>query len=165
MFGSIAWQSVAQVLEATASDKPAPGSGAAAALALGLGAACAGKAARVTLKHYPERMALGEADARLAAIRADALKDGDGDARCFEALVAHEPGVADRLVAIGRHLLARALEAKALIAEIEDAVAPMMSNDILAAQELVDSAVAILRANLAENGVYSSDSSLSEALT
>jgi len=61
LFGSIAWQSVADVLEATASEKPAPGSGAAAALALGLGAACAGKAARISLKHHPDRGGLATA--------------------------------------------------------------------------------------------------------
>lgn len=151
MFGSIAWQSVADVLEATASDKPAPGSGAAAALALGLGAACAGKAARMTLKHHPERDALAAADARLAEIRAEALRDGDGDAACFAALVAHEPGVAERLIEIGRNLLDRAIEAKALVMRIEPAVAPIMRNDILAAQALIDSAAMIARANLTDN--------------
>ncbi|HEU4968279.1 cyclodeaminase/cyclohydrolase family protein [Sphingomonas sp.] len=149
MLGSIAWQSVAEVLEATASEEPAPGSGAAAALALGLGAACAGKAARITLKHHPERLALAAADARLAEIRADALRDGDGDAACFTALVAHEPGVADRLIEIGEHLLVRTLHAKAVVAEMEAGIMPIMRNDMLAARMLIDSAEAIVRANLA----------------
>lgn len=166
MFGSIAWQSVADVLEATASDKPAPGSGAAAALALGLGAACAGKAARMTLKHHPERDALAAADARLAEIRAEALRDGDGDAACFAALVAHEPGVAERLIEIGRNLLDRAIEAKALVMRIEPAVAPIMRNDILAAQALIDSAAMIARANLTDNAeAQPPGDSLFDALT
>lgn len=165
MFGSIAWQSVSDVLEATASEKPAPGSGAAAALALGLGAACAGKAARITLKHHPERKELVAADVRLAQIRAEALRQGDGDAACFAALVAHEPGVAERLIEIGRNLLAHAAEAKALIDSMADTVAPIMRNDILAAQTLIESAESIARANLAENvGAQSSGSSRSDAV-
>ncbi|MBA2918297.1 hypothetical protein GON01_04830 [Sphingomonas sp. MAH-20] len=165
LFGSIAWQSVAEVLEATASDAPAPGSGAAAALALGLGVACASKAARITLKHHPERQALAAADARLGEIRADALRDGDGDAACFAALVAHEPGVAERLVEIGEHLLARTLHARALVAEMEASVAPIMRNDLLAARLLIDSAEAIVRANLAGTaGAQSSSDNCSDAV-
>lgn len=165
MLGSIAWQSVSDVLEATASDKPAPGSGAAAAMALGLGAACAGKAARMTLKHHPERDALAVADARLAEIRAEALRDGDGDGDCFAALMAHEPGVAERLIEIGRNQLDRAIEAKALVEQIEPCIAPIMRNDILAAQSLIRSAEAIVRANLAENAdAQTPGSSLSDAV-
>jgi hypothetical protein len=161
--GSIAWQSVADVLEATASDRPAPGSGAAAALALGLGAACAAKAARITLKHHPERAALATADARLAQIRAEALRDGDGDAACFAALIDHEPGVQDRLIEIGRNLLDRAVEARALVARIGPAVSPIMANDLLAAEKLIESAETIVRANLAENEAQSSGNSFSDA--
>lgn len=163
MFGSIAWQSVADVLEATASEKPAPGSGAAAALALGLGAACAGKAARITLKRHPERDGLAVADARLAQIRAEALRDGDGDGACFTALLNHEPDVAEQLIEIGRNLLGRAAEAKALVADIEPKVASIVQNDILAARSLIESAESIVRANLAENEAQSSGNSLSDA--
>jgi hypothetical protein len=164
LFGSIAWNSVSDVLEATASERPAPGSGAAAALALSLGTACAAKAARITLKHHPERSALAVADARLSQIRSESLRDGDGDGECFTALINHEPGVAERLIAIGRSLLDRAVEAKGLVAKIEDKVAPIVRNDILAARELIESAEAIVRANLAENEAQSSGSNRSDAV-
>lgn len=163
MSGSIAWQSVSDVLEATASERPAPGSGAAAALALGLGAACAGKAVRITLKHHPERDGLAVADARFAQIRAEALRDGDGDGACFTALLNHEPGVAEQLIAIGHDMLDRAVEAKALVADIEPKIAAIVYNDILAARTLIESAESIVRANLADNEAQSSGNNLSDA--
>lgn len=51
----IGQMTVAELLVAIASDKPAPGAGAAGALALALGLACARKALRITGEHHPPR--------------------------------------------------------------------------------------------------------------
>src|SRR4051812_22383825 len=84
---TISDQSLSSFTEAIAAPEPAPGSGAAAGAALALGIACMRKALRITLKHHPERAGLAEAESRLRAIGAEALAAGEGDARCFEAVL------------------------------------------------------------------------------
>jgi len=147
----IAAQTLGELVDAIASREPAPGAGVAAAAALALGIACARKAAAITLKHHPELPDLIRDDARLAELADQALRLGDRDASCFRAAIGHDEQAEAKLIEGGEQLLMLAAEAREAIASISAQSDPMMRNDILAADVLIDAAATIVRANLAEN--------------
>lgn len=148
---SIAEQPLGRLADAIASIEPAPGSGAAAAAALTLGIACARKAAAITLRHRPDAAGLEQEDARLAELSGRALRLGDTDASCFGALIGHDEAAADALAKAGEQLLHLAAEALDRVASIAASSDPKMRNDVLAAQQLIDAAIRIVRANLEDN--------------
>jgi hypothetical protein len=158
---SIAEQSLREFVKAIASNEPAPGSGAAAGAALAIGVACARKAVAITMAHGTQSP-LDDAACQLSDMADQALRLGDRDADCFRALIGHDENAAEKLVDTGLQLLDLAARAQDCIMGIH--VDPVMRNDLFAAHALIECAVMIVRANLAENEAQSSGSSRSEAV-
>ena len=140
------------LVDAIASEHVSPGSGSAAALALALGAACAGKAAAISLRHYPERLALQGARMELERIAARALSGAQEDADRFARFVHdHDPQSGKQLLRAGESLEHTAERLERLIGELEPLVAEVVRADIGAARALCRAFLTIERANLREN--------------
>jgi formiminotetrahydrofolate cyclodeaminase len=145
-------RSIRALVEAIASEHVSPGSGSAAALALALGAACAGKAAAISLKHYPDRPALQAARAELERIAARALAGAREDADRFARFVHdHDPKSGAQLLRTGESLEHTAERLQRLIGELEPLIAEVVRADIGAARALCGAFLTIERANLREN--------------
>ncbi len=139
---------IRELLQRIGSSAVSPGAGVAGAVALALAAACARKAASVSLKHQADDSVLQQAQATLEEIEREALVDGERDAEAFSTLV-HEKNRAAVEQLLGEeerfgHLIARLTVAI-------DAVAPRvraaMTGDVIAAKALVTAAQRILDSN------------------
>jgi|GEM_PF-1642897 len=152
----LAERPLGEVIGSIASELIAPGAGAAGAVALALAAACAEKAAAITLKRADERQhvdpGLRGARDRLADIRGRALRGAEVDASRFEDFVrAHDAESAERLVDSGEWLKRLAAELDRVLGELEGRVDRVVASDITAAQALRNAFAAIQRTNLDEN--------------
>jgi formiminotetrahydrofolate cyclodeaminase len=83
---------VEALIESIASRRISPGAGSAAAVVLALGAACARKAALVSLKHRPDDERLQQAARTCESIACEALSGAEEDAREFERLMRSHGG-------------------------------------------------------------------------
>lgn len=149
--GPIAERPLHEVIAAIGSDHVSPGAGAAGAVALGLAAACAHKAAAVSLKHHPDDAALLDAAERLAVIARRALLGADRDSDAFRGFIqSPSPQSTARLIAAGA-TLAHLIDAlHAVIDDIEPRVIPTLVGDVLAARALAGAARTIQEKNSAD---------------
>ena len=139
------------VISAIGSDRVSPGAGAAGAVALGLAAACAHKAAVVSLKHRPDDAVLAAAVERLAAIARRALLGADRDSNAFRGFIrAPGPQAAARLIAVGATLAHLIDSLHSVIDDIEPRVIATLAGDVLAARALAGAARTIQEKNSAD---------------
>jgi hypothetical protein len=142
---------ISELLELIGSSAVSPGAGVAGAVALALAAACARKAASVSLKHRADDSELRRVQVTLEDIERDALVGGERDAEAFSGLI-HE-----RSRAAVERLICEEERLGYLIARLTfaiDAVAPRiqaaMTGDIVAAKALVSAAQRIRDSNEGE---------------
>jgi formiminotetrahydrofolate cyclodeaminase len=148
---SIGQMRVEELIDAIGGNRVSPGSGAAGAVTLALAAACAAKAAAISLKHQPHQDGLQHAQDTLEWIARFALAGADRDAEAFTAFIKeHTSGAIAQLIREGdkiAHLIK-------VLANVLDKVAPQidanMSGDIVAARALMEAARKIQLSNLAE---------------
>jgi hypothetical protein len=148
---TIAELRVEDLIARIGSTRMTPGAGAAGAVALALGAACAAKAAAISLKHRPAEVGLQHALVKFEHIASLALKDADRDSAAFAGYL-HSPNAdsAARLVQEGdqvAHLIDALLGA---LAEIERDIEPTMAGDLLAARALAAASRRIQESNESE---------------
>jgi DNA-binding transcriptional regulator YiaG len=142
---------IARFLAALHSNAPSPGAGAAGAVALALGAACAGKAASISLRHSPDDTVLADADAALRAAAARALWLAEEDCRCFtQHLAQKDDGSAAALERCGQQLLELAQQVDSLCTQLQGRISTNMHGDIVAAGALVAASRSIQHRNLDE---------------
>jgi hypothetical protein len=118
---------------------------------LALAAACAAKAAAISLKHQPQNAGLWQSDDILERIARFALAGADRDAEAFTAFIKeHTPGAIAQLIREGDKI-AHLID---VLAGVLDKIAPEteanMSGDITAARALMEAARTIQLTNLAE---------------
>jgi hypothetical protein len=120
---------------------------------LALAAACAHKAAAVSLKHRPDDAVLLAAADRLAAIARRALLGADRDSDAFRGFIrAPSPESSARLIAAGATIAHLIDLLHAVIDDIEPCVRDTLAGDVLAARALADAARSIQEKNAAESG-------------
>jgi hypothetical protein len=140
-----------ELLAQISSNAITPGSGVAGALALALAAACAYKAASITLKHAPETLELRSALVTLRVIASTALADGDRDSDAFEAVVHQKSSPAiDRLVCEEEQFADLVTTLVEVVDRIESQIQPNMAGDIFAARALATAAQQIQERNEGE---------------
>ena len=142
---------IQELLTSIGSNAVSPGAGAAGAIAVALAAACAHKAASVSLKHRPDDAELQAALITFQAIEQQALTDGERDAEAFSTLMHERTHVAvDRLICEEERLGHLIAKLKGTIDAIVPRIQANMSGDIVAAKALVEAGQRILDRNVAE---------------
>ena len=127
------------------------GSGAAGAVALGLAAACAAKAAAITLKYNPQNAELKQAHAALMRAIDKALQGSDEDAVEFSNYLQEgTQEAAERVLAADEELLTLVDALLAVLDRIESQIRPNVAADVKAARVLIDAARAIQVENVSE---------------
>jgi len=149
---NLADRPLGEVIEAIGSADVSPGAGAAGAVGLALAAACARKAAAVTLKHRPDDAALTKVCSELSDIALGALRGADEDAAQFETFI-HEADAqsAEHLLQVGARLTRTARVVTALLSDLAERVDPAVRADVAAAQALCDAFTEIETMNLEQN--------------
>jgi formiminotetrahydrofolate cyclodeaminase len=139
-----------RLAELICSDAVTPGAGAAGALTLALAAACAGKAAAVSLRHSDDSR-LHLALDRFRDLSRRALHEADDDAEAFAAWVGDRDADATDQLIESEKRIARLIDALLLaIKEIEPFIRRNMIGDLTAAKSLALAAKTIQTANEAE---------------
>jgi hypothetical protein len=148
---SLADLRIRELLERISGNSVTPGAGAAGALTLALAAACASKAASITLKHAPHDARLAPALSGLDKILGFALQGADADSRAFADFLAHKnPTGAAELIKTGE-AMAHLIDAlMAIIGDLESHVRSSMTGDLIAARSLAAAARIIQSTNEAE---------------
>ena len=143
--------SIQELLTSIGSDDVSPGAGTAGAVAVALAAACAHKAASVSLKHRPDDAELQAALTTFQAIERQALTEGERDAEAFSALI-HERSLAavNRLICEEERLGHLITKLTGTIDAIAPRIQANMSGDIVAAKALVEAGQRIQDRNEAE---------------
>lgn len=142
---------IRELLQLIGSSAVSPGAGVAGAVALALAAACARKAASVSLKHHADDQVLQRAQATLEEIEREALVDGERDAEAFSTLVHEKSRVTvERLLReeerLGYLITRLTVEIEAIASRIQAA----MTGDIVAAKALVSATQRICDSNRGE---------------
>jgi formiminotetrahydrofolate cyclodeaminase len=157
MSGSYATLSVAELLEALASDEPTPGGGAGAAIAVALAAGLVAMAARRSLTQIPQATAVAD---RADELRRLALSLAAEDAESYEAVLESREGRAQALSAAANPPLAvteAASEIASLAAHLARSGNPNLRGDALTAAFLADAgaraAAELVEINLRAAGV------------
>jgi formiminotetrahydrofolate cyclodeaminase len=141
-----------EVIEAIGSADVSPGAGAAGAVGLALAAACARKAAAITLKHRPDDAALGKLRSELSDIVRRALRGADEDASQFETFIRERDAQsAENLLQVGAGLTRAARALTELLSDLADRVDPAVRADVTAAQALCDAFSEIETINREQN--------------
>jgi formiminotetrahydrofolate cyclodeaminase len=146
----LAESSVEALIESIASRRISPGAGSAAAVVLALGAACARKAALVSLKHRPDDERLQQAARTCESIAREALSGAEEDAREFERLMRSQDkaAAASQLLELGHRLLRRAEELLRLGASMRPLVIEPVIADLDACEAFARAAKQIEVRNL-----------------
>jgi methenyltetrahydrofolate cyclohydrolase len=148
---SIAQMRVEHLIDAVSGKQVSPGSGAAGAVTLALAAACAAKAATISMQHQPEHSGLQRAQETLERVAHFALAGADRDAEAFTAFIkGHTLGAIAQLIREGDKLARLIDVVSATVDELAPHIEPNMAGDLVAARALVDAARRIQSANLAE---------------
>jgi formiminotetrahydrofolate cyclodeaminase len=149
----LAESSVEVLIESIASCRIAPGAGSAAAVVLALGAACARKAALVSLKHRPDDERLQQAARTCEVIAREALSGADKDAREFERLLRSQDkaAAAAQLLELGHRLERRAEEVLRLAASMRPLVIRPVIADLDACEAFARAAKQVEVRNLEDN--------------
>jgi formiminotetrahydrofolate cyclodeaminase len=143
--------SLEDFLRDLSSDSGRAGSGAAGAIALALGAACAAKAAAITLKHAPDNDQLREARGQLLAHIDAAIEGSDDDSKLFARFLRHRSRLAaEGVISADQKLLERVDELTAILESIDPQIRQNVAGDIVAARALSVAARAIQIENIAE---------------
>jgi formiminotetrahydrofolate cyclodeaminase len=145
--------SVEVLIESIASRRIAPGAGSAAAVVLALGAACAQKAALVSLKHRPDDERLQQAARNCESIAREALSGAEEDAREFARLLRSpdKAAAAARLLELGHRLERRAEELLRLAATMRPLVIKSVIADLDACEAFARAAKQVEVRNLEED--------------
>ncbi|MGH8220368.1 MAG: cyclodeaminase/cyclohydrolase family protein [Steroidobacteraceae bacterium] len=123
------------------SGEVSPGAGAAGAVVLALAAACAGKAASVTLKHLPDEIELRSSLACLRQIARYALTDADRDSEAFKAFIqSRSSSAVARLVSEGGRVAQLIATLDSVIDGIEPLIRTNVMGDLVAARVLASAA-------------------------
>jgi formiminotetrahydrofolate cyclodeaminase len=151
--GRLAESSVEVLIESIASRRIAPGAGSAAAVVLALGAACAQKAALVSLKHRPNDERLQQAARTCEAIAREALSGADKDAREFERSLRSQDkaAAAAQLLELGHRLKRRAEELMRLAATMRPLVITPVMADLDACEAFARAAKQVELRNLEDD--------------
>jgi formiminotetrahydrofolate cyclodeaminase len=149
----LAESSVEVLIESIASRRIAPGAGSAAAVVLALGAACAQKAAGISLKHRPDDERLQQAARACEDIAREALSGADEDAREFERLLRSQDkaAAAAQLLELGRRLERRAVELLRLAATMRPLVIKPVIADLDACEAFARAAKQVEVRNLEDD--------------
>jgi formiminotetrahydrofolate cyclodeaminase len=143
--------SLEDFLRDLSSDSGRAGSGAAGAIALALGAACAAKAAAISLKHDPNNDQLREARGQLLAHIDAAIEGSDDDSKLFARFLRHRSRLAaESVISADQKLLERVDELTAILESIDPQIRQNVAGDIVAARALSVAARAIQIENIAE---------------
>lgn len=134
--------SVGELLTRMADPRPGPSAGSAAALAAGLAAALIGKIARLSTRRLPDARELAE---RADRLRGRAVELADADAAAVVAMLARPDAEADPdAIAVPEEIGDLATELGTSARHLAATVNPWLRADALAAQQLAESAVAII---------------------
>lgn len=137
------------------SDQVAPGAGSAGAVALALAAACARKAAAVSLKHHPSETVLQGALECCDEIARHAMSDADLDSEAFRSFIrTRSAAAAARLVDTGEKLAHLIDALTAVVDAVEPRIKSSMAGDLSAARALAAAARRIQAGNEAEAQAY-----------
>jgi hypothetical protein len=148
---SIADWRVKDLIALIGSDHVAPGAGSAGAVALGLAAACASKAASISLKHHPGEIGLQGALECFREIGRRALSGADQDAEAFADFIrVRNVAAADRLVCTGETLAHLISAFCAIIDDMEPRIQASVAGDVAATRALAGAARSIQVSNEAE---------------
>lgn len=148
---SIADWRVRDLMAAIGSGQVAPGAGSAGAVTLALAAACAGKAAVISLKHRPTEPALQGAPEACTEIARLALTDADRDSEAFAQFIrTHNAASAARLIDAGEALAALRSALLGVVERVERHVERSVAGDLVAARALAEAAGIIQAHNEAE---------------
>lgn len=149
----LAESSVEALIESIASRRIAPGAGSAAAVVLALGAACARKAALVSLKHRPDDERLLQAAQTCESIAREALSGAEEDAREFERLLRSrdKAAAAAQLLELGHRLERRSEELLRLAARIRPLVIKPVIADLDACEAFARAAKQVEVRNLEDD--------------
>lgn len=143
--------SLEDFLRDLSSDTGRAGSGAAGAIALALGAACAAKAAAITLKHTPANAQLLQARHQLLAHIDAAIEGSDKDSERFLQFLRHRSRLAaESVISADEKLLNLVDELAAILESIDPQVRQNVSGDLVAARALSAAARTIQIENIAE---------------
>jgi methenyltetrahydrofolate cyclohydrolase len=138
-------------LHALSSDEGLPGSGAAGAIALALGAACAAKAAALTLKHAPDNAPLRQAHSQLMACMDAAVEGSDTDSKRFASFLhRRSTEAADSVIAADQALVSLVDTVTALLETLDPQVRKSVAGDLVAARALNNAARIIQTENISE---------------
>jgi len=143
--------SLEDFLRDLSSDSGRTGSGAAGAIALALGAACAAKAAAITLKHAPDNDQLRKARVQLLEHIDAAIEGSDDDSERFARFLRRRSRLAaESVISTDQKLLERVDELTAILESIDPQIRRNVAGDIVAARALSVAARAIQIENIAE---------------
>ena len=143
--------SLEDFLRDLSSDSGRAGSGAAGAIALALGAACAAKAAAISLKHDPNNDQLRQARGQLLAHIDAAIEGSDDDSKLFARFLRHRSRLAaESVISADQKLLERVDELTAILESIDPQIRQNVAGDIVAARALSVAARAIQIENITE---------------
>jgi formiminotetrahydrofolate cyclodeaminase len=147
----IAQMRVEDLIGAIAGKQISPGAGAAGDVTLALAAACATKAATISMKHQPQHVGLRRSQESLESAARFALAGADRDAEAFTAFIKeHSLGAIAQLIREGDRIAHLIDVVAAILAEVTPHIEPNMAGDLVAAHALLDAARKIQSTNSAE---------------
>jgi hypothetical protein len=140
---------VASLIARISADTPSPGCGVAAAVTFGLAAACAAKAAAITLRHSPDDQRLEQARKFFLECARVALDGAEVDRREFaRQLKQNDPVAQARLASTSEGLIESIDRFDAELAAISARIRDNLSGDLFAARSLAAAARAVEENNL-----------------
>jgi len=133
------------------SDDGRTGSGAAGEIALALAAACAAKAAAITLKHSPGNAQLVQARSQLLAHIDAAMEGSDNDSERFLQFLRHPSRIAaQNVISVDEKLLNHVEELATILESMDPQIRQNVAGDLVAARALSVAARTIQIENIAE---------------
>ena len=140
---------VTALIARISADSPSPGCGVAAAVTFGLAAACAAKAAVISLRHTPEDGRLQQAYEFFLTCARTALNGAETDRREFARQIEqHDRDAQARLADVGMTLIETIDQFDSELAAIASRIRENLSGDLFAARALAAAARQVEENNL-----------------